>query len=118
MNGYFETGLGQIVISSRVVARIAGLSALECIGIVGMAALSRSDGLVKLLTRDSISKGVNVTMSEGGVALDFHVIVAYGANIPAVAENLVSNVTYAVENATGFKVTAINVYVEGVRVID
>lgn len=119
MNGSFSTDYGKVVINNKVIARMAGLTALECFGIVGMAALSRSDGLVKLLTRNSISKGIRVDISpENEIVIDFHVIVAYGVAVSAVAENLVSNVKYIIENSTGFKVKRINIFVEGVRVID
>ena len=119
MNGGFHTDNGTVIIDNKVIARMAGLSALECFGIVGMAALSRSDGLVKLLTRNSITKGVKVdTDDNNNVTIDFHVIIAYGVAISAVAENLISNVKYTIENATGFKVKRINIFVEGVRVID
>jgi len=57
-------------------------------------------------------------MEEDGISLDFHVIVAYGVSIQAVAENLIENVRYKVEEYTGMKVKDVNVYVEGVRVID
>ena len=52
------------------------------------------------------------------ITLDFHVIIAYGVSIKAVADNLMSNVKYKVEEYTGFEVEKINIYVEGVRVID
>lgn len=118
MNGSFNTDYGKIVINNKVIARIAGFAALECFGIVGMAALSRRDGIVKLLTRNSIAKGIKVEIDTDNVTIDLHVIVAYGVAVSAVTENLVSNVKYAVENMTGFNVSKINIYVEGVRVID
>ena len=52
------------------------------------------------------------------ISLDFHVIVAYGVSIQAVAENLMESVRYRISQFTGMKVKRINVYVEGVRVID
>ena len=49
MNGRIDSGLGQIVIDTDVIATYAGSVAVECFGIVGMAAVSMKDGLVKLL---------------------------------------------------------------------
>ena len=118
MNGSFSTDYGKVVISNKVIAGMAGFAALECFGIVGMAALSKSDGIVKLLTRNSIAKGIKVEIEESNVSLYLHVIVAYGTAVSAVMENLVSNVKYTIESTTGFKVERINVFVEGVRVID
>ena len=45
-------------------------------------------------------------------------IVAYGVSILAVTENLISSVKYKIEEYTGLEVEKINIYVEGVRVID
>ena len=91
MKTMMNTHLGNISIDSDVIANYAGSVAIECIGVVGMAS-------------------VNV--------IDFHLIVAYGVNILAVSDNLISNVKYKVEEFTGFPVEKINIFVEGVRVID
>ena len=50
--------------------------------------------------------------------INLHIIVAYGVSISAVADNLISNVRYKVEEFTGIEVEKINIFVEGVRVID
>ncbi|MDO5156712.1 MAG: Asp23/Gls24 family envelope stress response protein [Eubacteriales bacterium] len=114
-----ENENGGVVIESEVIAQYAGLSAIECFGIVGMATVNMKDGLVKLLRGDSVSKGVNVLVGEkNDISIDFHIIVAYGVSISTVAENLMSTVRYKVEEFTGMQVEKINVFVEGVRVID
>ena len=118
MKGHINNKLGEIQISSDVIALYAGMTAVECFGIVGMAAVSMKDGLVKLLKRESITHGITVSVEDNHISLDFHVIVAYGVSICAVADNLIANVKYKVEEFTGMEVDKINIYVEGVRVID
>ena len=119
MNGRIDSGLGQIVIDTDVIATYAGSVAVECFGLVGMAAVSMKDGLVKLLRKDSLKHGISVTITEDNrIRLNFHVIVAHGVNISTIADNLVSNVKYKVENFTGLEIEKINIFVEGVRVID
>ena len=119
MKGKISSELGDVLIDSNVIAKCAGITAVECFGIVGMAAVSMTDGLVKLLKRESLAKGINVEVDENNeLTLNFHVIVAYGVSISTVADNLVNNVKYKVEEFTGLKVGRINVYVEGVRIID
>ena len=49
MKGSKTTDLGVITIDPEVIAKYAGTVAVECFGIVGMAAVSVKDGLVKLL---------------------------------------------------------------------
>mgnify|MGYP000696331941 FL=1 len=52
------------------------------------------------------------------ISIDFHVIVSYGVSISAVSDNLIESVKYRVEEFTGMEVEKINIFVEGVRVID
>lgn len=118
MKGRMNTGMGEITINTDVIATYAGSMAVECFGIVGMAAVNMKDGLVKLLKKDSLKHGINVTLNENKISLDFHVIVAYGVSIRAVSDNLIANVKYKVEAFTGIEVENINILVEGVRVID
>ena len=118
MKGIMNSEDGEIVIDSDVVATYAGSVAVECFGIVGMAAISMKDGLVKLLRRDSLKHGINVLINDNRISLTFHVIIAYGVSISTIAENLRDAVKYKVEEFTGMPVEKINILVEGVRVID
>lgn len=119
MKGCISTELGIITIDSEVIAKYAGSVAVECFGIVGMAAVSMKDGLVKLLKKESLTHGIQVSISdENKITLNFHVIVVYGVSISAVSDNLISNVKYKVEEFSGMPVEKINIFVEGVRVID
>lgn len=113
-----NTHMGNIVIDTEVIAQYAGSVAMECFGIVGMAGINVKDGLVKLLKMDSMTRGINVSINKNKLTLNFHVIVAYGVSILAVSDNLISNVKYKVEEFTGIEIEKINIFVEGVRVID
>jgi len=113
-----NTHMGNITINTDVIAQYAGSVAVECFGIVGMAGISMKDGLVRLLKKDSLTRGIEVTLDNNKLVLDFHVIVAYGVSILAVSDNLISNVKYKVEEFTGIEIEKINIFVEGVRVID
>ena len=113
-----NTHLGNIVIDSDVIANYAGSVAVECFGIVGMASVNVKDGLVKLLKMDSLATGISVKVANSKLTIDFHLIVAYGVNILTVSDNLISNVKYNVEELTGLQVEKVNIFVEGVRVID
>ena len=119
MQGQMETNLGKIVIESDVIATYAGSVAVECFGIVGMAAVNMKDGLVKLLKKDYLNHGISVFIDDNNeITLDFHVIISYGVSIATVADNLMETVKYKVESFTGMTVKAMNIYVEGVRVTD
>lgn len=116
MKGYIDTEYGGVTIDSSVIAKYAGTVAIECFGIVGMANVK--DGFSKLLKDESLTRGIHVEIDGNNVQIDFHVIVAYGVSISAVADNLIQNVKYQIEELTGMTVNKINIFVEGVRVID
>ena len=118
MKGLMNTQLGAVIIDPEVIAKYAGSVAVECFGIVGMAMVNMKDGIVKLLRGDNLTKGVSVQINDNKITLSFHVIVAYGVSISAVSDNLISNVKYKVEEFTGMTIEKINIFVEGVRVID
>ncbi|WP_139489793.1 Asp23/Gls24 family envelope stress response protein [Brevibacillus dissolubilis] len=110
------TPLGKIDVSEEVIARIAGGAAMEVFGLVGMASRKAlKDGIAELLKRDNLSKGVVVTNENGEVSLDMHIIVSYGTKISEVAGNVQRRVRYTLEQTVGIEVSAINIYVQGVR---
>lgn len=116
MSAKLENEYGIISIDNEVIARIAGVAAIECYGIVGMAAKNVKDGIVHLLKKESLTKGIKLTLEENKVSIDLHIIVEYGTNISAIADNIISTVKYKVEDITGLEVIQVNIFVEGVRV--
>ena len=89
-----NTHMGNIAIDSEVIAQCAGSIAMECFGVVGMAGINVRDGLVKLLRKESMTRGINVFIKNNKLTVNFHIIVAYGVSILAVTDNLISNVKY------------------------
>ena len=119
MRGQMDTQYGKVLIDENVIATYAGAVAVECHGIAGMSAINMKAGLVKLLKKDYLNHGINVVIDEDNtISIDFHVIIAYGVSIATVSDNLIETVKYKVETFTGMKINKINIYVEGVRVID
>ena len=74
MTAKLENEYGVITIDDEVIARIAGYAALDCYGIVGMAAKNVKDGLVQLLKLESLTKGIKMTINENKINLEFHII--------------------------------------------
>lgn len=116
MNSGFDLSKGSIIIETEVIAKIAGYIATCCYGVVGMAYRSKKDEIASLLKKDNLTKGIKVTVTEGKVTLDMHVIVEYGTNITVVCDSIINNVKYQVNKLTGLEVESVNVYVEGFRV--
>lgn len=116
MASKISTELGLINIDDNVIANIAGISAMESYGIVGMASKNATDGLFELLKSDYLSKGIRVSSKDETLTIDLHVILEYGVSISAVAQNIIDKVKFNVEKFTGLKATNINIYVQGIRV--
>ena len=111
-----KNNLGTINIESEVVARIAGMCAMECYGVVGMAAKSAKDGITHLLKIENLTRGIRIIANDDFVNIDLHIIAEYGTNIAAISESLMSSVKYNVQEMTGLNVGRVSVYVDGLRV--
>lgn len=107
---------GIIKIENEIIAKVAGLTAMDCYGVVGMGARSVKSGLVHLLKRESLTKGIYVSIEEDAVTIDIHIIVEYGTNIGAIGETLVDTVIYKVKEILGLVISRVNIFVVGVRV--
>ena len=86
-----QTEQGEITISSEVFTNITGAAATNCYGVKGMAVRSKADGLVHLLRRESMGKGVKVTYNEDStVSIELHIIVDTGVNLVAGGPSIMS----------------------------
>ena len=108
-----NTDKGAISISSSVVANITGNAATNCFGVKGMAYRSMTDGLVHLLRREAMSKGVSIAYHEdNSISIELHIVVENGVNIPAVCRSIMNEVRYVVQKNTGVEVRAVDVCVD------
>ena len=113
----FKSDHGDITVSSAVFSNITGMAATNCFGVKGMAYRSMTDGLVHLLRREAMSKGVKVTYNEDGtVSIELHIGVDNGVNIATVCRSIMSEVKYVVTKNTGVEVREVNVCVDSVTV--
>ena len=109
----FHSEQGEISVSSAVFSNITGMAATNCFGVKGMAYRSMTDGLVHLLRREAMSKGVNVIYNEDeSISIQLHIIVENGVNIPAVCRSIMNEVRYVVNKNTGAEVRAVDVFVD------
>ena len=111
-----QNELGEIRISSDVFTAITGSAATNSYGVKGMAVRSKTDGLVHLLKRESMAKGVKVYYNEDGtVSIELHIIVENGVNLMAVCRSIMSEVRYVVSQTTGVEVASVDVCVDSMR---
>ena len=111
-----NTEYGYIEYADEVLANIAGIAAMECYGVVGMASKRATDGLWEILKRENLNKGVRIVADKDEFAIDIYIIVEYGTKISVIANNIIQKVKYTIEGLTGLKVSKVTVYVQGIRV--
>ena len=116
MDCKFTTDLGLVTVNDDVLVRVAGYAALDCYGIVGMASKRSTDGIVQLMGKENLGRGVKIRTSGDKVDIDLFIIVEYGISIVEVCKIIKSQVCYKIENMTGAKVRKVNISVEGIRV--
>lgn len=117
MSEQLQLDNGNVRIANEVVAKIAGMAALETPGIAAMSG-GLSEGWAKRLSGKNVQKGVTVEVGQLETAVDLRIIVLYETPIHEVCRMLQQNVREAVENMTGLKVVEVNVKVEGVAFKD
>lgn len=116
MDCKFNTDLGAVSVNEEILLKIAGYTALECYGIVGMASKRSTDGLVQMFSRENLGRGVRIRQMGDEIDVDLYIIVEYGISISVVANAIIDTVKYKVELLTGVKVNRVNVSVEDIRV--
>lgn len=108
-----ENSKGTISISEEVFTNIAGDAAASCFGVKGMAGKSKDSGLYRLLSRESMSKGVFVTVNDDETAnIALHIVVDHGVNVAALGASIMNEVSYKVNQATGVPVRRVDVFVD------
>jgi uncharacterized alkaline shock family protein YloU len=108
--------LGSIHIANDVLADLAGYAALESYGVVAMASPTLADGVVKLLPRQKLRKGVKITTAEEAVSVDLYVVIEHGTNLTEVSHNLADRVRYVLTDTADVKVDSVEVHVLDVKV--
>jgi Uncharacterized protein conserved in bacteria len=110
------TDKGYIRISGDVFTTLVGAAAINCFGVRGMAKRSASDGLVHLLKKEAMGKGVRVYFHEAeeAISIELHIIVKTGLNIPVISNTIGEEVRYKITKDTGIKVKSVDVYVDSI----
>lgn len=110
-----ENTLGTVSISNEYFTALVSKTASSCFGVSGMVPSGASQELRSMAGARLPDKGVLVRAEEGALAVELHIEVVYGLNINEVVKNIMSEVRYAVEQATGLKVRRVNVSVDAMK---
>ncbi|HEC23708.1 MAG TPA: Asp23/Gls24 family envelope stress response protein [Chloroflexi bacterium] len=117
MSTQSNENLGTIYVSPAAIATIASNALLTCYGVVGMASKNAFNELAATLTRDP-HHGIDVHYQDGKIVIDVYVIIQHGTRISSVADSVINAVRFNVERSVGIPVHQVNVYVQGLRMMN
>ena len=109
---------GGLSIANEVIADLVGHVALECYGVVGMAAPTLQDGVAKLLPKQRLRRGIQVESGEKGARIDLYVVIEFGTNIATVCKNLRDQVAFTLKDYADLPIESIEIHVMDVKVRD
>lgn len=113
-----QTPYGGINISMEAISSVAGSATAECYGVVGLSSKnSIRENINEMLTKENYHKGVITRKGKDGYEVDIYIIVAYGVKITEVISEVQKKVKYVLDKTFDIKFKAINVYVQGIKVI-
>ena len=105
---------GTITFANEVISTIVGIAACDIEGVAGMSG-GFKDGIVDLLGKKNLSKGVKITLNDNTVVADLDIVVDYGVKVPDVCAKIQESVTSTVEVMTGLTVKAVNITIDGIK---
>lgn len=107
---------GNLHVANDVLADMVGNAALECYGVVGMAAPSAADGIAKILPASRLRRGVVVTTTDAGIHVELYIVIEYGTNITTVSQNLIDRVSFVLKEYARVPLDGVEVHVQGIKV--
>lgn len=104
---------GSLQISTEVLGKIARCAALEVAGVAEVSCGSQNRKVKDFLERANVQSPVTLEMRDGTAEITLHLVVAFGARIPSVAEKVQENVKTAVQNMTNVTVSRVDLVIAG-----
>ena len=104
---------GSLQISTEVLGKIARCAALEVAGVAEVSCGCQNRKVKDFLERANVQSPVTVEMRDGTAEITLHLVVAFGARIPSVAEKVQENVKTAVQNMTNVTVSRVDLVIAG-----
>ena len=103
---------GNPKISRDVLATIARYATMEIEGVASLASFTTN--IRGWLLKKQSAKPITIDLNDDIAAIDIHVNIKAGVNIPQTAEKIQSAVKEAVQNMTGIAVSRVNINIAGI----
>ncbi|HSG13940.1 MAG TPA: Asp23/Gls24 family envelope stress response protein [Gaiellaceae bacterium] len=102
---------GSIAVTRDAIVEIVGHAVAESYGVVAFAGERR---LSRLFPRGLV-KGIDVELTDDGLAVEIRVVVEHGLKLGEVADAVRERVLYELERMVGLSVASLEVHIEKVR---
>lgn len=107
--------LGSVSMTDSYFSDLVGHAVQSCFGVAGMGTVDTADSLLSRMTKqENKARGVRVNQKDGILAIELHIKVAYGVNIPSIVDSITHRVRSEVENATSLRVERVDVFVDDI----
>ncbi|MGN1116066.1 MAG: Asp23/Gls24 family envelope stress response protein [Candidatus Ornithomonoglobus sp.] len=104
--------MGTVTISKKALAQLSAKTARDCEGVAMLTDRSKKDEISRFLNGGV--KGVYITKSKNGVAVEIYIICRYGADVPSIRREIADKIAGRL-GETGIKIKGVSVCVTGVQ---
>ncbi|OGV71717.1 MAG: hypothetical protein A3K19_12335 [Lentisphaerae bacterium RIFOXYB12_FULL_65_16] len=110
-----DSEFGSIRISENVIAAIVRKYVLEVEGVVRFAVGGAISGLAEMVGKHTTENCIAVELDADTVRISVHLVLRFGSHIPDIANSVQEVVRSRVEEATGKRVTRVDVLVQDIE---
>ncbi len=110
-----EKPRGHILISEEAIADLAGHTAMQSYGVVGMDYPTWGSRLRRLFRLGGSSRGIKVSVTDNDVLIDLFIVVENQTNMREISRNLTDQITYTVAKHTGLNIKEVNVHISNIK---
>ncbi len=103
---------GKITYNSSIVRGIVSLAVSEVSGVAVISKKRKGDR--KTNKPKDLKESIRINFDKDGISVDVAIKVYYGYNVPDIAFKIQENIKHSVESMSEFKITRVDVHVEGV----
>ena len=108
-----------MALAPGVVETIASIAAADIEGVAAVGPDNAPTGFFSLLAQKPAAYGVELSTAESGLLhVDVRIEVEYGYVLPDLADKVRQAIADAITGQTGIGVESVDVYIDGVRVVE
>lgn len=111
------TPTGKVTVADQLISKISGKAAVDCYGVVGMISKNFKEDIQKIFGKEKYDQGVEVSYVDGACQVDVHLVLAYGGKIDAIAQNVMDQINYSLEQFLPSLEKVVNIYVDDIAIV-